>query len=165
MEHSKYSIQLILSVPNEYQSIITTETRLQEQSGTSMTLDDLELALEGHWRRTYGTKSNDDRSSKLEKELTFLSMDRVQCYRCKKYGHYKRDCPDGKDNGQGSTNGNDGKIHCSICNKWHKGGEKGCFLNPNNKNVPKWFKRRSNNNTAEMGNAALDSEIVIGSHE
>jgi hypothetical protein len=145
-------IAVVLDAANkDYQAVLTCEQRVK---GVSVTLLDLETAMNQHYRQIKGTKPSHDN----DKEIN-LGAFAGMCYHCKKPGHRAHECPNkSKGGGGGGKNGGGkgGKSHkkCDNCGKiGHNGAD--CWEKEENKDKrPKWMKNKT---STEVGATARDT--------
>ena len=135
--------------PEEYASILATEER---SKGASLTLADLEAAMDTEYRIRYGVKGT-EREKKKRGELS-LSAFNGKCYNCQEEGHVARDCPKSlKDQRFGGKGQGKFKGTCNNCGK-HGHKKTNCWqLEENKDKRPRGYKGKS-----ERGLVTKESE-------
>jgi hypothetical protein len=109
------------AAPMEYQAVLTSEQRAR---GTLLMLDDLETAMNQHWRQIQNNKgARDDHGTDIALSATDAN---IFCFKCGEKGHKATNCPKNKSKGtftSGGTgrtakhkNGSD-KRKCFLCQK------------------------------------------------
>ena len=136
-------IAVILSVaPKEYTPVLTAEQRAK---GALIELADLQEAMTQHFRAVtcHAGQSGHKEKKNSGREVAFAAASGVKCYNCQEFGHVARNCP--KKNNKGGKNGKKptNNLHCTRCGKDGHDDSK-CWDNPNNKNVPQWYKDKKN---------------------
>ena len=155
--------EVMAKAPKSYTQTLATEETMFEKLGRTMTLDDMQTAMEKYYRVLHaGDNADEDNESN---ELMAVNVDRAKafreelCFMCGKKGHKANVCPNKTDGNNGNSGGRF-KGKCNFCGK--KGHKKAqCFMNPENKSKrPSWFKpRETNDGSCEEVNAtAIDDE-------
>jgi hypothetical protein len=93
----------------EYQAVLTAEQRLR---GDKLTLNDLETAMNQHWRQCKSPKISDGKGVEIS-----LSAFGGVCYKCKQRGHKASKCPNKevKESDKQGKSGT-GKFSGKCCN-------------------------------------------------
>jgi hypothetical protein len=153
--------EIVAALPDEYQNVVQYAERYAKDNKTEVSLADVEVELDAHYQRLYGTmkykRGTEAQAGNGELTFSALSPDSshkktVTCYACGKEGHIKRDCPDS--GSEGTT-----KTPCPLCKKKHKGGEEACFRNPKNAGKARKWRKKGNKPGAEVGGPAVTPEF------
>jgi Zinc knuckle len=128
IDQSTIISSVLRAVPDSYKGVITT---LQLQMGSALTVDDVEKAM----MLMYRNKQNTNKPKPNEGEVVLLSFTGA-CYKCRKVGHVKADCPMNKVAATrgGRTNKHKEPWHkCTTCGKEHAGP---CWEDEKNAHLP-----------------------------
>ena len=140
----------------EYSVILANTAR---EKGTSLTIDDLEEAMQIQWRISHGDENKNESN---DSEFSLVASNELTCYFCGEKGHKANKCPkkkknggDGKGQNSGSNQNKKFNGKCHTCGKTgHK--KESCWEDEANAHLrPSWWKPRRNNN--EQGLAATNN--------
>ena len=152
--------EVMAKAPKAYTQTLATEETMFEKLGKTMTLDDMQIAMEKFYRVLNAGQSEDyDIESD---ELMAMNIDKAKafrealCFNCGKKGHKANVCP----NKNSNAGGGKFKGKCNVCGKiGHKKAQ--CFYNPQNKSKrPAWFKPKENKDgfCKEINAAAIEED-------
>jgi hypothetical protein len=147
---------VIDAAPESYQSVLTME---QMRLSDAITLEDLNKAMNAHWRSIGGTDSKG-----IENDEMVLGAFAGFCFECKKQGHKSHECPSKKEGGKSGGGGKwDSKKFSGKCNHCGKEGHKSdaCWKKEENKDKrPKWLKEKDSTG-GELANANVDGNEFL----